>query len=74
MGTDSNGSCHIEPCMQALGNVKQKNQMKTEKRRLERVRADFVLIAVFATELYVVWTSQMGLIWMNGKDCSHPSV
>lgn len=54
MGIDPNGSCPREPGMQALGNVKQKNQVKTEKREGRKSRVDLVGLTVFTTDLYLV--------------------
>lgn len=54
MGVDPNGSCPRELGMQALGNSKQKNQVKTEKREVTKSRADLVELRVFPTDLYVV--------------------
>lgn len=54
MGLDANGSCPRELGMQALGSVKQKNQVKTEKREVRKSRADLVGLTVFTTVLYMV--------------------
>jgi len=49
-----NSACPRELGMQALGNVKQKNQVKTEKREVRKSMADLVRLTVFTTDLYVV--------------------
>lgn len=54
LGSRPNGSCPRELGVQALGNAKQKNQVKTEKREVTKSRADLVELRVFPTDSYVV--------------------